>query len=143
MHEIYQTNWIVYHMQAKNVVDIYWAIFLFWVTHQIIINIKINVHDLHILSSWKINILNDFGINLTSYTNLNSFDLTYHLNYWVNAIYFLHYKTEKIAKDDIKFQPLYTSLPFWSNSNDTMMNEDKGIGCDLISNIVALIESDK
>ena len=66
MHEFYQTNWIVYHIQAKNVVDIYWAIFLFWVTHQIIINIKINVHDLHILSSWKKNILNDFVINLTS-----------------------------------------------------------------------------
>ena len=52
-------------------------------------------------------------------------------------------QNEKIAKDDIKFQPLYTSLPIWSNSNDTMMNEDKGIGCEryLMSNILALSQT--
>ena len=49
-------------------------------------------------------------------------------------------QNEKIAKDDNKFQPLYTFLPIWINSNDTMMNEDKGIGCEryLMSNILAL-----
>ena len=52
-------------------------------------------------------------------------------------------QNEKITKDDNKFQPLYTFLPIWSNSNDTMMNEDKGIGCEryLISNIVALSQT--